>query len=725
MEKTILDASDVGQMVILVVDDATIRAAGDSDALVLRYQVYDIVHNRSGWSPTTDVVVNVQGNALFLPEVTNADANGVIDLALLGSEDVRVLVTAFEPDFAVGDTVTLYWLGHTAEGVSVPYEAAQSVTRGPIQTLEFLVPNANVAALAQGDAVVSYALQNDRTSKQVRVTIVGQAASLPAPTVDEASNDYDELSASVSRATVRIPPYPGMDAGDVVTLIWSGTRADGEAHLYQVERQISGSAVGKDIVLQIPGAEIALLAGGTVELWYDVIMGDGTPLRPSQVRTLRVSSGQDIFLPQPSVDEAPDGVTLDPAAVDLYATVRIAPYAGMAIDDRVDLYWVGSGVGGSTSDWITVRAATLNKPLLFDVDKAYVTVNDGGTVTVRYAVTPKGGSPRPSTPLKLLVSPAQAIIPVITSVSDSTGDIPDGGITHDTTVTVSGTAIAGMTVELFDNETISRGIAPVDNAGLWIRAVTGLADGNHRFTATGLYGSEPVSPAWSFTVLAALVGLAAPIVTEADPFTNTLNLVKPINGVHIVIDYPGMAPNDVVTMIWQGTEGGGSQQQATKVEVVGPIIFTVDNPTIDPNTNRTVQIFYTVKRAGEPAVESPVLNLAIHGVPNMGLAPYFIGGTTSFYRCTARSSITIPEDLPIGAVIDTTSPISPSGWTAIYSWAYQSRQYLSNAIGGEPAQNSTLFSTGIPGVGFRLIFNGSAWPAGPAVYPSPQGYNSE
>lgn len=721
VEYTLQDGSEVHEPVTLTVDDATIRAAGDGDALVLRYQVFDVVHDRSGWSPTTDVLVNVQGSALFLPEVTNADDHGVIDLAQLGGEDVRVLVTALAPDFAVGDTVTLQWMGHTAEGVAVPYEEEQHVTREPVQTLEFFVPNASVVALAQGDAVVSYRLQNGRSSKQVRVTIVGEAAQLPAPTVDEAPNDYDELDATLSRATVRIPPYPGMDAGDVVTLIWSGTRADGEPHMYTFERTISGSAVGKDVVLQVPGTEIALLAGGTVKVWYEVTIGDGTPLRPSRVRTLRVGDTQGVMLPAPTVDEAPDNVTLDPDAVGLYAEVRIE--YDKADGDRVDMYWIGSGTGGSFSDWINIRPATVTKPVLFDVDKAYVTANDGGTVTIRYTVTPKVGSPRSSNALTLRVGAAQDIIPAITLVTDSAGEIPEGGTTHDTAVTFTGTAVADMTIELFDHDTILRGVADVDGDRVWTRAVTGLADGVHRFTAKGMYGSEPVSSARTFTV-SELAAQTAPIVVEADPFTNTLNLVKPLNGVHILINYPGMAVDDVVTMIWQGTEGSGSQQQATKVDEVGPIIFTVDNPTINSNANRTVRIFYTVKRTGEPTAESPPLVLAIQSPTSMGGAPYFLTGTTSFYRCTARSSITIPEELPIGSVIDTTPSSSPSAATLIYSWAYASQQYLSNVVGSQPAQSSTLFPTDLQGVGFRLIFNGSPWPAGPAIYSSSGDFNN-
>ncbi|GGA18833.1 Ig-like domain-containing protein [Dyella nitratireducens] len=704
VEYTLRDSSEVNLPVMVVVNDATIRAAGDGDAVVLRYQVFDLVGNRSGWSPTTEVVVDVQGNALFLPEVTNADDNGVIDLAQLGGEDVRVLVTAFAPDFAVGDTVTLQWVGHTAEGVLVPYEEAQDVTRGPVQTLEFFVPNASVVALAQGDAVVSYRLQSGRSSKQVRVTIVGEAAKLPAPTVDEAPNDYDELDATLSRATVRIPPYPGMDAGDVVTLIWSGMRADGESHVYSFDRTISGSAVGKEVVLQVPGAEIALLAGGTVEVWYEVMIGDGTPLRPSLVRTLRVSDTQGVTLPAPTVDEAPDNVTLDPDAVGLYAEVRIE--YDKADGDRVDMDWIGSsGPGGSFSDWINIRAATVNKPVLFDVDKAYVIANDGGTVTIRYTVTPKVGSPRPSASRTLRVGAAQDIIPAITSVRDSKGEILEGGVTEDTTVTLSGTATPDTTVELFDNDTISHGIVDVNSAGVWTRAVTGLADGNHRFTAKGLYGSEPVSLAWNFRV-AVLVALTAPIVIEADPFTDTLNLVKPVDaGVHIVIDYDGMEIGDTVTMIWQGTDGGGSDTQPVEVTTPGPLLFTVSSATIAPNYNKTVRIFYTVLRKGQPeesTAESSSLDLAIQNLALQGTATFAVG-TTSFYRCTTQSIITIPDDLPVGAVIETTPASSASAQTSTSSSTLRS-YYRINLVGSEPKDDSTLFPTSIPGVGFRLIY---------------------
>lgn len=721
VEYTLRDSSEVDQPVTLIVDEATIRAAGDGDALVLRYQVHDVVHNRSGWSPTTEVVVNVQGNALFLPEVTQADANGVIDLAQLGGEDVRVLVTAFAPDFALGDEVTLQWTGHTAEGVPVPYEETQPVTRGPVQTLEFFVPNASVVALAQGDAVVSYRLQNGRTSKQVRVTIVGDAVTLPAPTVDEAVED--ELDASAPRATVRIPPYPGMDVGDLVTLVWSGLRADGQAHLYQIERTISGSAVNKEVVLVVPSSEIALLADGTVTVWYEVMIGDGTPLPPSQTRTLRVGNGQGLILPAPSVDEAPDNALLDPNAVDLYAHVRIAPYTGMAIGDRVDMSWIGSGPNGSFSDWITIGAATLNKPVLFDVDKAYVDANDGGTVMVRYMVTPQGGRARSSTTLTLRVGVAQTV-PAISSVTDSQGEeVPQGGTTHDTAVTLSGSAAADMRVELFDHDS-THGVVDVDSAGLWTRGVTGLADGNHSFTAKGLYGSEPVSLARSFTV-AAVVVLAAPVVTEADPYSDALNLLKPINGAHVVINYDGMAIGDKVTMKWEGTAGSGSTSQVAEIKTLGPVSFTVANTTITPNQNKTVRIYYTVQRAAtpeRPPMESLSLNLRIQKPTLLGSIT-FKTGTTSFHQFTLPATITIADDLPIDRVIYTTSQVLPNAENIVQGTSEVS-YYSINQMGSQPQVEGLLYSTGIPGLALRVTYY-SGWTAGPkmALIPSGGGSN--
>ena len=56
-------------------------------------------------------------------------------------------------------------------------------------------------------------------------------------------------------------------------------------------------------------------------------------------------------------------------------------------------------------------------------------------------------------------------------------------ITNDTTLAISGTAVAGAVIELFDGAT-SLGTVTADGAGAWSFATTALADGAHSFTAT-------------------------------------------------------------------------------------------------------------------------------------------------------------------------------------------------------------------------------------------------
>ncbi|MBD8625303.1 hypothetical protein IFT76_20640, partial [Pseudomonas sp. CFBP 13727] len=89
--------------------------------------------------------------------------------------------------------------------------------------------------------------------------------------------------------------------------------------------------------------------------------------------------------------------------------------------------------------------------------------------------------------------------PVISSVRDSMGEVSDNGTTHDANVEIRGTATAMQQIEIFDNTSVSKGVAEVDGGGGWSHYVTELAHGAHALTAKALYGSERVSSAHSFS----------------------------------------------------------------------------------------------------------------------------------------------------------------------------------------------------------------------------------
>ena len=83
-----------------------------------------------------------------------------------------------------------------------------------------------------------------------------------------------------------------------------------------------------------------------------------------------------------------------------------------------------------------------------------------------------------------LVSTGTPAAPVITGISQDTGTNTTDGITHDNTLTFSGTALGGATVELFING-VSKGTVQANNLGTWTFDYTGtvLADGVYSVTA--------------------------------------------------------------------------------------------------------------------------------------------------------------------------------------------------------------------------------------------------
>jgi large repetitive protein len=87
-------------------------------------------------------------------------------------------------------------------------------------------------------------------------------------------------------------------------------------------------------------------------------------------------------------------------------------------------------------------------------------------------------------------------IPAITKVTDSNGDILQGGTTKDTAVSVMGRSVAEQKVSLYKNGIPVFSIN-ADSNGNWVGRLTGLAVGAQAITAKS---GENMSSPWSFTV---------------------------------------------------------------------------------------------------------------------------------------------------------------------------------------------------------------------------------
>ncbi|SEJ39861.1 Ig-like domain-containing protein [Pseudomonas sp. NFR16] len=372
--------------IVIDVNQEAILAAGDSTNLLVHYQVYDEVWNFSEqWSLQTFVPVDAGAWKLSAPIIQEA-INGEIDLGNLGSMAVTVKIPVTEDPFERDDTVTMTWLGTTEAGAPLTYNQSVTITNIPA-IYDTSVPNALVRQLINGTAQASYVLTKangdpPQSSKRANVKITG-VAPLQIPRILELIGDV--LDPHAERAHVEIPVYDRMANGDLIDLVWMGTRVDGAPYLYEAQQMVSDNEVGDVVYIPVAGEHIALLENGTVDVNYRV-SNDAWQIFDVRVSEhLFVKVGQYVSqLPAPIIVEAPDGV-LDPEVNPGNVTLRVN-YAGTVNGDTLTWYWLGQPGTGSGSAWIPITVIIAGKPVDFTIPRSLIEPNINDEVRVLYTL---------------------------------------------------------------------------------------------------------------------------------------------------------------------------------------------------------------------------------------------------------------------------------------------------------------------------------------------------
>ncbi|WP_160286282.1 RCC1 domain-containing protein [Pseudomonas knackmussii] len=171
-------------------------------------------------------------------------------------------------------------------------------------------------------------------------------------------------------------------------------------------------------------------------------------------------------LPAPSVIEAEEGVLSSDA---LQATVEVAPYAGMAAGDRIDLLWKGN-VSGEFTDWLPVSSATVGHPLTLTVASEYIASNNSAEVS--YSVSRAAGGIEYSAVLQLRIGEALPLpAPSIDQAVDdklNPADVPNGA-----TVRVD----AAANLQAGDQVTVHWEGVPGEGSGEYGHSVSGSEAG--------------------------------------------------------------------------------------------------------------------------------------------------------------------------------------------------------------------------------------------------------
>ncbi|MDB6049476.1 MAG: hypothetical protein JWR17_2222 [Pseudomonas sp.] len=424
-----------GEPIRVPIPRETIISAGDSDALVVMYEVRDVVNNWSRWSLPTYLEVEAGNSTLPAPVAPQA-VNLELDLALLGGADVKALVLPY-PDIHPTDEITLTLERNTAEGMGLePYVSTLNVDTS-IGFVQFLIPNEQFAPIAQGRARLKYKVKkaagDELRSKSLPLTIVGEAQVLAAPKLPAAEHNGGVLDPAAHHVIAQVPPYYFMADGNDVNLVWMGKTASGANVIHEELKNLNSDDVGETVAFLIPDEKVSALAGGTLELYYTVTTFARAFFKSPSLH-VQVSAGGGALLPPATVDGVGADGVLDPTDIVLEAIVRIRPFSGMAPLDKVTLHWVGQSPGSTYSASTTLNSGTSGKEVIFRVKKSYVDANLNGNVEVSYLVE-RGNQRFASSVLLVKVgTPDLTLLPKPTVAGVDANDtltpenIPDSGV---------------------------------------------------------------------------------------------------------------------------------------------------------------------------------------------------------------------------------------------------------------------------------------------------------
>ncbi|MBF6036285.1 Ig-like domain repeat protein, partial [Pseudomonas sp. P155] len=479
-----------------------IFGTGDGLKREIKYDINDEVWNWADrHSKRTYIDVDAGGWRLDAPIIKEA-LNGFITIRDLNKQPVTIQIHVSSQYFAVGDSVKMTFIGTPPDNAEpLICSETRDIDNVP-SVLEIEVPYELIRAIAQGRADASYILYkkdggDPLYSKRTFASVVGDVNMLPEPSIRELLGDTlepDELYATVD---VRY----AMKNGDLICLRWFGTKSDGGDHPHEVPHIVSNNEAKEGLVtFDINAEHIKVLENGTLDLSY--VVANDTPglldIRESERLLAKVEKVR-ATLPAPEVEEAdPPGDVLDPSKVFDRVHVWISeakPLKG----DVLTYYWRSPNPFASTSDWLPITTVTEGQPVRFPVDGKFVTANIGNSVKVLYTVW-RAATQRNEYSAALDLRVAGWISPTLTDITDSKGTVAPGGITFDTSVTVTGKASPGQTVQLYDGNTALTPVVPVDANGDWSRVISGLSLAAHPIKAKALYGAQPESAVRSFTV---------------------------------------------------------------------------------------------------------------------------------------------------------------------------------------------------------------------------------
>ncbi|MFJ5237613.1 hypothetical protein ACIP86_12915 [Pseudomonas neuropathica] len=421
-----LDDPDNNPVVVLI-DEATILAAGDSERVSVSYKIRDRVYNESeDWCEAVDIVVDTQNLRVGAPILTQADGL-TVDLEVLGDAAPQVEVWADDATlFKKDDEIVVLVAGTTTEDKEISVTARQRIETDPPVRVTVEHSNSALRALAKRTAVYSFHLlrggvvvDNSR-SKARAYNVIGEPTRLAAPIALDAPQGALDPDAVEYR--IRIPYDPLITQEKAIELKWFGTRPDNtsydpELDWFSPTEEEADNREG--FIITVEGKHGKTLEGGTLDLLYNLLSDENNIIvrRPSRHAALLNVGEPQLELVKPIVLGEEDGA-LEPGDLPGGVSKLTAPRpvaTPTESGDTVTYTWIGE-VSGEKEDFKKLNALSKDKNVDFPLDATFVAThiepNRGKKVTVSYRILRAATNTTSySNPLEFVVGAAETFQP--------------------------------------------------------------------------------------------------------------------------------------------------------------------------------------------------------------------------------------------------------------------------------------------------------------------------
>ncbi|WP_439878941.1 hypothetical protein [Pseudomonas prosekii] len=464
------------------------QRVGDDPATHFWYWVFDQLGNKAQ-SEVTNIDVHLQQTTLMPPALFGATSP--IDLlAYLNGVTVRVEhLPAMTNDQA-------QLVEMNAPGAA-PFP---SLVLNADKRADFTLTPAFLAARQGQDITLKWVLIRngapvaESPTLQVKVNrIIDGDTRLPTPKITAVTDDRTlDLSSFTGNTRVLVSAWPGIAIRQPFWVRCEGTNASNAAVVLRIHNGIpigsagaQGGEVTRAYLDQLANdSTIRVIVGVNFDGRADEATAVWFPVQPYTIRAIALA------VPTlTSVKGVPSGVEILDNGFTVETSVALTGTASKGLPVEI---FDGAGSSAVSKGTVTANATTGEWQLTIAV-----------AVGAHRLYAKSGYHPTPvfSNVRNLTVTAAAAT--TITSVkgSPSNVEIPNGGITVETSVILTGTASKGQKVQVLDGTTLKG--EPIANAstGVWTLTVSGLTVAAHSFTAR--VGSGAASAARTLTVTAA------------------------------------------------------------------------------------------------------------------------------------------------------------------------------------------------------------------------------